>query len=34
VLASYEPPPLDPAIDQALQNFIQRRKSTLPDSVV
>ena len=33
VLASYEPPPLDPAVDEALQDFIARRKAVLPEGV-
>jgi len=32
MLGDYEAPPLDPAIDEALRDFIQRRKSVLPDS--
>jgi trimethylamine--corrinoid protein Co-methyltransferase len=31
-LASYEPPPLDEAIDAELQEFIARRKAELPDT--
>jgi trimethylamine--corrinoid protein Co-methyltransferase len=31
-LASYEPPPLDPAIDEALQDYMNRRKATFADS--
>ena len=30
-LASYEPPPIDDAIDEALCDFIARRKAELPD---
>ena len=26
LLADYEPPPLDPAIDEAIRDFIDRRK--------
>jgi trimethylamine--corrinoid protein Co-methyltransferase len=33
LLARYEPPPLDPAIDEALLDFIARRKGELPDNV-
>ena len=33
LLAQYEPPPLDPAIDEALLDFIARRKSELPNAV-
>jgi trimethylamine--corrinoid protein Co-methyltransferase len=31
-LASYEAPPLDPAIDEALQDYMNRRKATFADS--
>jgi trimethylamine--corrinoid protein Co-methyltransferase len=31
-LASYQPPPLDEAIDEALQDFIARRKGEAPDA--
>jgi trimethylamine--corrinoid protein Co-methyltransferase len=31
-LAEYLPPPLDPAIDEALQDFMVRRKSEMPDA--
>jgi len=31
-LAEYVPPPLDPAIDEALLDFMNRRKSAAPDS--
>ncbi|MDQ2966654.1 MAG: trimethylamine methyltransferase family protein, partial [Chloroflexota bacterium] len=34
MLASYEPPPIDPAIDEALLEFIGRRKASFPDSDV
>ena len=34
MLAAYEPPPLDPAIDEALGDFIARRKASFPDSDV
>jgi len=30
-LAEYEPPPLDPGIDEALADFVARRKAQLPD---
>ncbi len=33
-LADYEAPPLDPAIDEALRDFIQRREAELPDQVL
>ncbi|MGI9408290.1 MAG: trimethylamine methyltransferase family protein [Hyphomicrobiaceae bacterium] len=32
LLDGYEPPPLDPAIDEALLDFMARRKAELPDS--
>ena len=31
-LESYEPPPLDPAIDEALLAFIKARKDSMPDA--
>ena len=31
-LASYEPPALDPAVDEALQAFMQERKDSMPDA--
>jgi trimethylamine--corrinoid protein Co-methyltransferase len=31
-LASYEAPPLDPAVDEALIDYITRRKASFPDS--
>jgi len=34
MLAEYEAPPIDPGIDEALQDFIARRKSEFPDSDV
>jgi len=33
MLAEYEPPPLDPAVDEALRDFIARREAVLPDTV-
>ena len=33
MLAAYQPPPLDPAIDEALTAFISQREAVLPDSV-
>jgi trimethylamine--corrinoid protein Co-methyltransferase len=33
LLAQYEPPPLDPAVDEALLEFIARRKAELPNAV-
>lgn len=32
VLAEYEAPPLDPALDEALQAFIDQRKASMPDA--
>ncbi len=32
LLADYQEPPIDPGIDQALREFVERRKSELPDS--
>jgi trimethylamine--corrinoid protein Co-methyltransferase len=32
VLATVEPPPLDQGIDEALQEFIAKEKSAMPDS--
>ena len=34
MLFDYEAPPIDPAIDEALQDFIARRKASMPDSEV
>ena len=34
MLQSYEPPPIDPGVDEALQEFITRRKAEFPDSNV
>jgi trimethylamine--corrinoid protein Co-methyltransferase len=31
-LKDYETPPLDPAIDEALTEFVTRKKASLPDS--
>ena len=33
MLESYEPPPLDAAIDEALLAFIREREAVLPDSM-
>ena len=30
-LAEYEPPPIDPGIDEALKDFVKKRKSEMPD---
>jgi trimethylamine---corrinoid protein Co-methyltransferase len=32
MLAEYEAPPLDPAIEEALQDFIARKKASMPDA--
>ncbi|MCT8970733.1 trimethylamine methyltransferase family protein [Microbaculum marinisediminis] len=32
LLAAYEPPPIDPATDEALRTFIDRRKADMPDA--
>ena len=32
-LAAYEPPPIDAAVDEALREFIARRKSEMPDEI-
>lgn len=34
LLEDYEPPPLDPGVDEALREFVERRKSEFPDSNV
>ena len=34
MLAEYQPPPIDPGIDEALLDFIARRKASFPDSDV
>ena len=34
MLADYEAPPIDPGIDEALLEFIARRKASMPDSEV
>ena len=31
LLAAYEPPPIDPAVDEALRDFVARRKADMPD---
>ena len=33
MLETFEAPPLDPAIDEALKDFIARREAVLPDTV-
>ena len=32
MLAEYEPPPLDPAKDEAIRDFIDKRKASMPDA--
>jgi trimethylamine--corrinoid protein Co-methyltransferase len=34
MLAEYEPPPIDPAVDEALTEYVARRKASFPDSDV
>ena len=34
MLAEYEAPPLDPAIDEALNAFMAKKKAAVPDSNV
>jgi trimethylamine--corrinoid protein Co-methyltransferase len=34
MLAEYEQPPLDPGVDEALREFVARRKAAEPDSDV
>jgi trimethylamine--corrinoid protein Co-methyltransferase len=34
MLAEYVPPPMDPAIDEALLDYMARRKAESPDSMV
>jgi trimethylamine---corrinoid protein Co-methyltransferase len=31
MLAGYEAPPLDPAKDEAIREFIEKRKASMPD---
>lgn len=31
LLADYQPPPIDPGVDEALREFIDRRKDSMPD---
>ena len=31
LLAGYEPPPLDAAVDEALREYIAKRKASMPD---
>ncbi|SMF54044.1 trimethylamine---corrinoid protein Co-methyltransferase [Tistlia consotensis] len=32
LLADYEPPPIDPGVDEALRDFVARRKAAVPDA--
>ena len=32
MLAEYEPPPLDPGKDEAIRDFIERKKASMPDA--
>jgi trimethylamine--corrinoid protein Co-methyltransferase len=32
MLGDYQPPPLEPAVEEALEDYIERRKSAFPDS--
>ncbi len=32
MLAGYQAPPLDPAIDEALTEFVEKKKSSMPDA--
>jgi trimethylamine--corrinoid protein Co-methyltransferase len=32
MLVHYEPPPMDPATDEALKAFIAKRKESMPDA--
>jgi trimethylamine--corrinoid protein Co-methyltransferase len=34
MLASYQPPPIDEAVDEELREWIDRRKASFPDSNV
>jgi trimethylamine--corrinoid protein Co-methyltransferase len=34
MLAEYAPPPIDPGVDEALMEFMIRRKASMPDSEV
>ncbi|HET8726963.1 MAG TPA: trimethylamine methyltransferase family protein, partial [Alphaproteobacteria bacterium] len=34
MLADYQAPGLDPAIDEALEDFIARKKASMPDAFV
>ncbi len=32
MLRDYEPPPIDPGVDEALRDFIERKKASMPDA--
>jgi trimethylamine--corrinoid protein Co-methyltransferase len=32
MLADYQAPPLDPATDEALQEFVAKKKTSMPDA--
>ena len=32
ILKDYEPPPIDPGVDEALRDFVARRKAAIPDA--
>ena len=32
MLADFVPPPIDPGIDEALRDFIERKKASMPDT--
>jgi trimethylamine--corrinoid protein Co-methyltransferase len=32
MLAAYEPPPIDPGVDEALREFVAKRKTSMPDA--
>jgi trimethylamine--corrinoid protein Co-methyltransferase len=34
MLAEYVPPPMDPSVDEALLDYMARRKASFPDSNV
>jgi trimethylamine---corrinoid protein Co-methyltransferase len=34
MLAGYQPPPIDEAVDEELREWVQRRKASFPDSNV
>ncbi len=34
MLKDYEPPPIDPGVDEGLRDYVARRKEVLPDAFV